>query len=316
MICTEKRPSLLVFLPQEMVFYLLTDERLFVMITLFFRKENTLEAELADVEYSGIDTPYRYSIDKDRAIELAAALKNPFAFYYDKSFPEIERLNIESVDKETIKKILPAFPNLKELKLHSGKFSDLSFLSVVPDLESLIIEYWDDKITEFIDLSGIETCKKIKHIFFFHVRAQELKNTELLNSLPEFTCLQIRWSDFDLKFVRELTNLKELYLQGIHLKIYTLKNLDTLTELKVLQVTDVYGLYTKFKKLKSLEYLFVGMFSVYSYETKIGFKGIDNLKNLKLWEINERDIANPHEAEKYKNIINNDDIEWPKVGQA
>lgn len=306
-----------------MVFCLLTDERLFVMISYFFRKEDLSKTICGYAEYWGIDNHYRYSIDGDKAIELAAALRNPFTFYYNKSFAEIERLEIysfykQNVEVETIEKILVAFPNLKELKINSKNLPHFEFLSIVPNLESLIIECELRKRynrLKFFDISGIENCQKLKHIWFEHICAEELKNTELLKSLPELSCLRIIGCPFDLSFVRELTNLKELYIRGLNIKIYTLKNLDTLTKLKILCVYNIYGLYTKFKKLESLEYLFVGG-TVCSYKTKIGFKGIEKMKNLKQLIINEMDIANPQEAEKYKNIINNDDIEWPKVGQA
>lgn len=304
-----------------MVLYLLTDERLFVVISYFFRKVDLCKTVCGDNEYWGIDNQYRYSIDSEKAIELSDALNNPFSRCYNKSFDEIERLEIfefhkHNADADIIKKILPAFPNLKELKIHSAGLPDLKFLTAVPNLESLIIR-WNLCIQyerlDFFDISGIENCQKLKHIWFDHI-GEEMKNTELLKSLPELSCLRIIVCSFDLSFIRELTNLKELYMSGLDMKMYTLKNLDTLTKLKILCVYNIRGLYTKFKKLESLEYLFIGG-TVISYKTKLGFKGIEKIKNLKQMIINERDIANPQKAEKYKHIINNPDVEWPRPGE-
>ena len=298
-----------------MVLYLLTDERLFVVISYFFRKVDLCKTVCGDNEYWGIDNQYRYSIDSEKAIELADALNNTFSSYYNESFNEIERLEIfefhkQNADAEIIKKILPAFPNLKELKIHSAGLPDLKFLTAVPNLESLIIRWNLCKQYErldFFDISGIENCQKLKHIWFDHI-GEEVKNTELLKSLPELFCLRIIVCSFDLSFIRELTNLKELHMCGLDMKMHTLKNLDTLC------VYNVRGLYTKFKKLESLEYLFIGG-TVISYKTKLGLKGIENLKNLKQLIINERDIADPQEAEKYKHIINNPYVEWPRPGE-
>ena len=304
-----------------MVLYLLTYERLFVVISYFFRKIDLCKTVCGDNEYWGIDNQYRYSIDSEKAIELANALNNPFSRCYNKSFDEIERLEIfefhkQNADAEMIKKILPAFPNLKELKIHSAGLPDLKFLTAVPNLESLIIRWNLCKQYErldFFDISGIENCQKLKHIWFDHI-GEEVKNTELLKSLPELSCLRIIVCSFDLSFIRELTSLKELHMCGLDMKMYTLKNLDPLTKLKILCVYNIRGLYTKFKKIESLEYLFIGG-TVISYKTKLGFKGVENLKNLKQLIINERDIADPQEAEKYKNIINNHDVEWPRPGE-
>ncbi len=212
------------------------------MISYFFRKEDLCNTICGDAEYWGINNQYRYSINAVKAIELADALNNPFSFCYNESFYEIERLEIhriykQNADAETIRKILPAFPNLKELKIDSQSISDLNFLSAVPNLESLIIKldlYMDCECLDFFDLSGIENCLKLKHICFEHVKAKELKNKDFLKSLPELSCLRILGCPFDLSFIRELTNLKELYMRGLNLKMYTLKNLDTLTKLKIL----------------------------------------------------------------------------------
>ena len=311
----------MVFLPQEMVLYLFTDERLLVMISYFFRKSDLRTTVCGDNEYWGIDNPYRYSINSVKAIELANALSNPFSRCYNASFDEIERLEIhrlyeQNADVEIIQKILPAFPNLKELKIHSASLTDLKFLTAVPNLESLIIIWNSFKQYErldFFDISGIENCQKLKHIWFDHI-GEEMKNTELLKSLPELSCLRIIVCSFDLSFIRELTNLKELHMCGLDMKMHTLKNLDTLTKLKKLCVYNIRGLFTKFKKLESLEYLCI-CGTVISYKTKLGFKGIENLKNLKKLIINERDIADPHEAEKYKHIINSPVVEWPRPGE-
>ncbi len=304
-----------------MVLHLLTDERLFVVISYFFRKVDLCKTVCGDNEFWGIDNQYRYSIDSEKAIELADVLNNPFSRCYNKSFDEIERLEIfefhkHNADADIIKKILPAFPNLKELKIHSAGLPDLKFLTAVLKLESLIIRWNLCKQYErldFFDISGIENCQKLKHIWFDHI-GEEMKNTELLKSLPELSCLRIIVCSFDLSFIRELTNLKELYMSGLDMKMYTLKNLDTLTKLIILCVYNIRGLYTKFKKLESLEYLCIRG-TVISYKTKLGFKGIENLKNLKQLIINERDIADPHEAEKYKHIINSPDVEWPRPGE-
>ena len=299
----------------------MTDERLFVMISYFFRKIDLCKTVCKDNEYWGINNQYRYSIDYEKAIELADVLNNPFSRCYNESFNEIERLEIfefhkHNADADIIQKILPAFPNLKELKIHSASFTDLKFLTAVPNLESLIIIWNSFKQYErldFFDISGIENCQKLKHIWFDHI-GEEMKNTELLKSLPELSCLRIIVCSFDLSFIRELTNLKELHMCGLDMKMHTLKNLDTLTKLKILCVYNIRGLFTKFKKLESLEYLCIRG-TVISYKTKLGFKGIENLKNLKQLIINERDIADPHEAEKYKHIINSPDVEWPRPGE-
>ena len=291
------------------------------MNSYFFRKVDLCKTACGDNEYWGIDNQYRYSINSDKAIELADALNKPFSRCYNASFDEIERLEIfeiykQNADVEIIQKILPAFPNLKELKIFSASLTGLKFLTAVPDLESLIIEWNTYKRYErldFFDISGIENCQKLKHIWFKHI-GEKVKNTELLKSLPELSCLRIIICTFDLSIIRELTNLKELYMSGLDLKIHTLKNLDTLTNLKTLCVYNIYGLFTKFKKLESLEYLCIRG-TVISYKTKLGLKGIDNLKNLKQIIINERDIANPQEAEKYKHIINNPDVDWPRPGE-
>lgn len=289
------------------------------MISYFFRKVDLYETVCGDNEYWGIENQYRYSIDSVKALELADALNNPFSRCYNASFDEIERLEIfelykQNADVEIIKKILPAFPNLKELKVFSSRFTDLGFLSVVPNLESLIIGTpWIGEPSDYFDLSSIENCQKLKHIWFERI-GEKVKNTELLKSLPELSCLRIIVCSFDLSFIRELVNLKELYMSGLNMKIQTLKNLDTLTNLKILCVCNIHGLYTKFKKLESLEYLCIRG-TVISYKTKLGFKSIENLKNLKQLIINERDIADPQEAEKYKHIINNPDVEWPRPGK-
>lgn len=291
------------------------------MISYFFRKVDLCKKICGDNEYWGIENQYRYSIDSVKALELADALNNPFSCCCNASFDEIERLEIfefykQNADVEIIQKILPAFPNLKELKIYSASLRDLKFLTAVPNLESLIIEWNTYKKYErldFFDISGIENCRKLKHVWFKHI-GEKVKNTELLKSLPELSCLQIIICTFDLSFIRELTNLKELYMSGLDMKMYTLKNLDTLTNLKILCVYNIYGLFTKFKKLESLEYLCIRG-TVISYKTKLGFKGIENLKNLKQLIVNERDIANPQETEKYKRIINNPDVEWPRPGE-
>ena len=77
-----------------MVLYLLTDERLFVMISYFFRKSDLRTTVCGDNEYWGINSQYRYSINSDKAIELADALSNSFSRCYNATFDEIERLEI------------------------------------------------------------------------------------------------------------------------------------------------------------------------------------------------------------------------------